>query len=222
MPAPSADEVRRGADEILSRPEFQEPPRTIYQRVLDWIGQRVADALGAFLGGGAGAVVAWLLLVALVLVVAFLVVRALQRDRRLRADAAAGVGIAIDDRRPPSDWEAEAARHEADGRWREALRCRYRAIVATLARGGVVEEVPGRTSGEYRLLVGRSRPDVAEPFAEATDLFERAWYGGAETGPDDASELRRLAGRVGSTSASSAAAPAASSASASAPTSASA
>lgn len=205
MPAPS-DEIRRGADEILSRPEFQEPPRTIYQRVLDWIGDRIADALGAFLGGGAGAVVAWLLLVGLVLVVAFLVARAVQRDRRVRADAAAGVGLVIDDRRPPADWEAEAARHEGEGRWREALRCRYRAIVATLARRGVVEEVPGRTSGEYRLLVGRSRPDVAEPFAQATDLFERAWYGGAETGPDDASELRRLAGRVESTSAATASA----------------
>jgi hypothetical protein len=202
VPAPSADEVRRGADEILSRPEFQEPARSLYERVLDWIGARIADALGAFLGGGAGAVVAWVVLVALVLAVAYLVARALQRDRRVARGDGDGVAVETDVRRAPADWEAEAARHEAEGRWRDALRCRYRALVAGLARRGVVDEVPGRTSGEYRLLVGRARPQAAEPFAGATDLFERAWYGGEDPGPDAASDFRALAGAVESAAAS--------------------
>ena len=199
LPPPTADpeEVRRGADEILARPEFQEPPRSLYQRALDWIGDRIADAVGALISGGTGAVVAWVLLALAVLAVTVLVVRAVQRDRRRKAEGAGPtVGVGHDERRPAEAWAAEADRLEAEGRWREALRCRYRSLVAGLARRGVVEEVPGRTAGEYRTLVAQARPPVAEPFAGATDLFERAWYGSAETGPDDSTAFRRLADRV--------------------------
>jgi hypothetical protein len=80
VPAPSADEVRRGADEILSRPEFQEPAKTLYQRALDWLGARLADALSALLGGGTGAVVAWILLLLVVGAVVALVARAPSRS----------------------------------------------------------------------------------------------------------------------------------------------
>jgi hypothetical protein len=200
LPPPTADpeEVRRGADEILARPEFQEPPRSLYQRALDWIGDRIADALGALISGGTGAVIAWILLALAVLAVVVLVVKAVQRDRRRRGDDTGGptVGIELDDRRPAEAWATEAERLEAEGRWREAMRCRYRSLVAALAGRGVVDEVPGRTAGEYRTLVAQARPPVAEPFAGATDLFERAWYGSADTGPDDSAAFRRLADRV--------------------------
>src|SRR5207244_8332949 len=98
--------------------------------------------------------------------------------------------------RPPGDWEAGAAGHEAAGRWRDAVRCRYRALVADLARRGVVDEVPGRTSGEYRAEVTASLPAAAADFTGATDLFERAWYGAADAGPDDDERFKRLAERV--------------------------
>jgi hypothetical protein len=68
--------------------------------------------------------------------------------------------------------------------------------VATLARTGAVEEVPGRTTGEYRTLVRQARPAVAEPFADATDRFERAWYGNDDVGPADAADFRTVADRV--------------------------
>lgn len=198
MPPPSAEEIRRGADEILSRPEFQEAPRSLYQRVLDWIGDRIADVIDALVTGGTGAVVAWVLLLALIGVVGYLVVRAVQGGRRRRPDTEGGVGtdVVVDDRRPAAAWAAEAARLEGEGRWRDALRCRYRALVAGLAGAGVVEEIPGRTAGEYRLLVRQSRPAVDEPFGGATDLFEQAWYGEADTGPEDTAAFRALADRV--------------------------
>jgi hypothetical protein len=60
----------------------------------------------------------------------------------------------------------------------------------------VVEEVPGRTSGEYRGEVGRNLPTSADAFAGATELFERAWYGRRPTGADDAARFRDLARRV--------------------------
>src|SRR5919197_1551513 len=68
--------------------------------------------------------------------------------------------------------------------------------VAALVGRGLVEEVPGRTAGEYRGEVRRNAPGAAEAFSGATDPFERAWYGRAPTGADDASHFRDLAGRV--------------------------
>lgn len=195
-PEAGAEEIRQAADEILSRPEFQEPPRSLYQRVLDWIGDLISEAIGALVSGGTGAIVAWALLLAVVALVAYLVVRTVQGDRRRSpADASVAFGIEADDRRPADEWVADAERFEGEGRWRDAIRCRYRAIVAGLARSGVVDEVPGRTAGEYRVLVGQGRPAVAEQFAGATDLFERAWYG-EDAGPEGSRSIRELAARV--------------------------
>jgi hypothetical protein len=68
--------------------------------------------------------------------------------------------------------------------------------VADLASRGLVEEVPGRTAGEYRNEVWRNLPDAAAEFAGATELFEVAWYGRQETGAAQASHLRDLSGRI--------------------------
>ncbi len=201
LPTPTvgADEARRAAEEILRRPEFQPPPRSLYQQALDWLGDRIGHLFGALVDGGAGAVVAWVLLLAVVGAIVYLVVRAWRGDRR-RSAAAPTPALEVDPEhgRPAARWDAEAARLEAAGDWRAALRCRYRSLVATLARAGAVDEIPGRTAGEYRTVVGRTRPAVAEPFAGATDLFERAWYGNEPTGPEETSAFRGLAERVAS------------------------
>ena len=52
-------------------------------------------------------------------------------------------------------------------------------------------DVPGRTSGEYRADVRESLPEVAEAFAAAADLFERAWYGDLPTGEAEAVRFSR-------------------------------
>lgn len=190
-----ADEIRNGAEEILSRPEFRQPPKSLYQRALEELSERIDDILNALVSGGRGAVLAWLVLAAVIGVVAFLLVRGLQRDRRQKR--APGIdAIEIDARRPPADWAAEAAQFEAAGAWRDALRCRYRWLIASLAGAGVVDEIPGTTSGEYRVLVGAARPSASGPITDATALFERAWYGNQPTGPAEASSFEELAGRV--------------------------
>ncbi len=96
----------------------------------------------------------------------------------------------------PADWLAEAAACEARGDWQAALRARYRALVAELARRGLVDEIPGRTTGEYRAEVAANLPLAAPEFSNATDLFELAVYGHAPTGPEDASRVRQLSDRV--------------------------
>ena len=190
---PGAEEVRRTADEVLSRAEFRPPPRSIQERVLDWVFDRIGDALGALVGGGRGALVAWAIMLVATGLLGFFAVRFATGVRR---DAAQRFAEAVEPRRPAADWRAEAAAHEARGEWKAALRCRYRALVADLAARGLVDEIPGRTAGEYRREVRRALPDASGEFGSATDLFEWAWYGNRPTGADENARFRSLADDV--------------------------
>lgn len=195
-----ADEIRRAAREILARPEFREPPRSLYQRALDWIGDRIADVVDALVRGGAGTVVAWVLLAAVVAAAVYLVARVVRSGplRRRRSDEpeAPVLDADRDDRRPAAAWEAEAVRLEAAGDWRGVIRCRYRSLIASLASAGVVDEDPGRTAGEYRAVVSATAAAAADPFAGATEVFERAWYGDEAADGAAAARMGQLAERV--------------------------
>jgi Domain of unknown function (DUF4129) len=189
-----AGQVHRVTAAVLSRREFREPRPSLLaqlrQRLLDVLGRLIARVLD----GAHGSLIGWLVVAALVTVVVLLLARfaaGVSRDPGLP-----GLDHLAADVRTGAEWRAEAAGHEAAGRWRQAVRCHYRALVADLAARGLVDEVPGRTAGEYRAEVTASAPTAAADFGGATELFERAWYGNRPTGPDEAERLRHLAGRV--------------------------
>lgn len=85
--------------------------------------------------------------------------------------------VAVDRSREPVNWRAEADEHRRAGRYRDALRCRYRALVGDLARKGLIDEIPGRTTGEERMQLRVVAPDAAPAFNAAANLFDGAWYG---------------------------------------------
>lgn len=192
VPGEGPAEARRRAQEILARPELRPEPKPLVERVLDELGELLDEVAGSL--GGISPVLAW----AIVGVVGGLLGLVLWRAvRALQAEPGARGGVGIDGRRrPPADWRAEAAAHEAAGRWREALRCSWRAVVAELASLGLLEEVPGRTTGEHRRALARSLPGGAADFSRATRLFEDAWYAAAEVGRAEAVEVRDLGDRV--------------------------
>jgi hypothetical protein len=68
--------------------------------------------------------------------------------------------------------------------------------VAALADAGIVEEVPGRTAGEYRQEVGSAVPEARADFDGASEVFERVWYGDEPGGRDAVDRVRELSGRV--------------------------
>lgn len=193
--APPAEEIRAAAEEILQRPEFREPPKSLYQRLQELLAEWLGQVFGALVGDGPPALLAWAVLVGALGVAGYLVFRGLQLDRRRRGRRDREEAV-VERRRPASDWEAEAAAHEVRGEWRAALRCRYRALIARLAGQGVVDEVAGRTAGEYRAVVDQAAPAVGREFTGATALFERAWYGNVPTGQEEAGAFRDLADRV--------------------------
>lgn len=173
-PAVDAGQAREAAETVLSRPEFQPAEPSLLDRALQWVGERVGRLfLGVDFGatGTVGAVVLVVLLALLVLAVLWLV-RSVRRSRRLETVTSGDAG------RRSVDWAAEAAAHEAVGRWRDAVRCRYREVLADLATLGTVQERPGRTAGEHLRDVAERLPGARAPFAAVTATFEATWYGG--------------------------------------------
>jgi len=193
VPDRDPDQVREVVREVLARPEFRPPHRSLTERALDWVLELIGRLLAALGGSGAGGIVG-LILLALVLVGVGVLAARLSRGLTPSPEVAAAVPAGR--RRSAAEWRAEAEAQERAGAWREAVRSRYRALVADLASRGLVEEVPGRTAGEYRREVGHALPEAATEFAGATELFEVAWYGRARTGAGEAAHLRDLSDRV--------------------------
>lgn len=189
-PYPPAEEARQRADEILSRPEFRPPERSWLEEALDWLDQSARSFLNTLLSGGAGSIIAWVVLGLLVAGVVVLVVRVL---RTVQPVPALALHVDADPQRSATDWRAEAERYEASEEWKDALRCRYRALVADLIERDVLRDVPGRTAGEYRIELRDHVPEAATSFSGASELFERAWYGDLPTGEHENEQFRRLA-----------------------------
>jgi hypothetical protein len=195
LPVPDRDpeQVREVVREVLSRPEFRPPHRSLTERLFDWVLELIGRLLAVLGGSGAGGIVG---LVLLALVLVGVGVLAARFSRGLTPSPEVAAAVPAGRRRSAAEWRAEAEAHERAGEWRQAVRSRYRALVADLAARGLVDEIPGRTAGEYRGEVRRNVPTAAAEFADATELFELAWYARWPTGPDDATRLRALSDQV--------------------------
>jgi hypothetical protein len=195
LPEPEHDpaEVRQTTRRVLRRPEFQPAQRSGVQIAWDWLLERLGILLGLLAAGGAGSIIG---LVVVLLITAALFLLIVWFSRGITRDPAIAAALPAVSRRSGAEWRAEAEAHERAGEWRQAVRSRYRALVADLAARGLVDEIPGRTAGEYRGEVRRNVPTAAAEFADATELFELAWYARWPTGPDDATRLRALSDQV--------------------------
>lgn len=149
----------------------------------------------------------WLLLIALLVLMVVMVVRGLgSRSTSLRHDEDEDddteldelevAAVLVDRGREPIDWRKEAETHRGAGRFRDALRCRYRALVGDLARRGLIDEIPGRTTGEERAQLRTVDPGVAPQFDAAADLFDDAWYGHVDVGVDGDDRFQQLERQV--------------------------
>jgi hypothetical protein len=103
--------------------------------------------------------------------------------------------------RTAAGWAAEADEHAAAERWRDAVRCRYAALVTGLVEAGTVVDVPGRTVGELDREVALAAPALAEAVRAAGETFEEVWYGHATAGPSDLEVVDRAVAAAGATGA---------------------
>ena len=172
------------SDAVCSPPEPDPPDPS------DFDFDPPTDAAGA---GGLGTLLVVLLVVVLVAAVAWMIVSMVRNRAPIDDLDADDLDEELDDvaedrivdvEQPPDRWRRAAAEHREAGRFRDAVRCEYRALVGDLARAGHVDEIPGRTSGEEREQVRALAPGVAAAFDAAADIFDAAWFDDAEVTVD--------------------------------------
>lgn len=84
----------------------------------------------------------------------------------------------------------------AQGRYKEAVRERLRAIVRELVEREVLEYRPGWTVTELARMAGQSRPAVAWPLDAASAVFSGIWYGQQDALAAHDAAMREYAVRV--------------------------
>jgi hypothetical protein len=180
--------LRATVSAVLAERQFH-PGTSPLSRVVNWLRSHLhlpSLRLPGFFGGAWQSYAVLVVLVAAV-VTAFVVAARRGLLRRLRHPAAsAGVTVTIgSEALSPAQWQERAERLTAEGRFRDALRCRYCALVGELAHRGLLPAAPGRTSGDYERLVKAELPGAAPHFTRSTALFEDCWYGQGPSGADE-------------------------------------
>jgi hypothetical protein len=212
-------EARRGG-ELSERPGLDVPPSILdrLQAAWDWIwdlGARVIRWLIKFLFSTGASNQApsdrtpLFVSLLVLLVIGGLAAIALVAWRRKGAGAGSSEAVSEASPMSPKDedplsrtateWELLAAELTQAGRFREAMRAWYHAVLVTLFRSGVLHYRRDRTNWEYAHSLS---PELAwrPGFLEATRGFERVWYGRrdapAEMAQAYAREARSILDRV--------------------------
>lgn len=145
----------------------------------------------------------WLVIgvtIAIALLIVVIAIQVVRRARRGSAPLVTSEPVASrrdDDplSRGASEWERYAAQLAAAGRFREAIRAWYHAVLVTSYTMGVLHFRKGRTNWEYVATLAPSLPWRPE-MIELTRRFELEWYGHDQSTPDALDHCSERAQRI--------------------------
>jgi hypothetical protein len=167
--------------------------------MLEWIGEKIDQFLDWLRGlfpesrpdRGATFGMRWIVITVVALIVVAIIILAIEVTRRSkRGTKEVATSEPISSRRDEdplsrgaSEWERYAAQLAAAGRFREAIRAWYHAVLVTCYAEGVLHFRKGRTNWEYVSLLSPSLAWRSE-LIQLTRRFEREWYGADESTSD--------------------------------------
>jgi len=165
-------------------------------RFFNWLFRMLFSGSGSPTPAGG---VQWMvvaLVVVVLVVLGAVAVLALRRSKGLRpaeSRSEAPQQSAKDDdplSRSANEWERFAAELMGAGRFREAIRAWYHAVLVSLFRVGALHYRKDRTNWEYAYALPSS---VAwrSGFVDATRTFEQEWYGRRDTAVETAEAYQR-------------------------------
>lgn len=178
--------------------------RWIWQKLLDfwdWLGDLFPDQRQE---PGATSGMRWIVMAVVALIVigilylAFEVIRRARRNDAGTLLASAPLRSSRDDdplSRGATEWERYAVQLTAEGRFREAIRAWYHAVLVTCYGAGVLHFRKGRTNWEYIASLPPStswRPELMS----LTRRFEHEWYGALESDEETLEECSERAKRI--------------------------
>jgi Domain of unknown function (DUF4129) len=188
--------------------DFLRPAARLFARLWDgfqdWLGRWLRRVLEGARGNRPAFSLRGVVFLAVLLALAMaaVAVQAARRRQRHRTPAAVTAapmtGPAQDDdplSRASGQWESYARDLAAAGRFREAIRAWYHAVLVTLYRRGIVHYRKGRTNWEYIATIPAAtswRPALVE----MTSHFEREWYGRDRSSPEALADSQALARRL--------------------------
>lgn len=195
---PRASRIRADLQEILRSGGYEGKPAG--EGILSKIGSWIAEKWNAFadwlrkvfsfsgrIGTGPGSmtVLPYILVVALILLIAYAIVYAVKNyqrgprtsKRKPSVDISAEPEESAD--AEPDAWIAAARRHAAAGDYRKAYRAVFLAILIRLDRHGAIRFEPSKTNGDYVRSL-RCAPDMLAFLRPLANDFDARWYGHVE------------------------------------------
>lgn len=204
---PTEPQVRSALERVYARPELAPKPPGPFDGIREAFARamrRLADWLGGF-GDlrGESPILYWLVmgtLIALGLgIIAYFIRATLLRlgDGGEAPRVARAPGGAIDARaRTAGEWEEEARRAAAAGRYRDAAVALYQALLLRLEAAGALRYDPAKTPGDYRRET-RKAPQAAGALTSFLRGFEPVVFGGRALDAAGYDRLRGAAGEAG-------------------------
>lgn len=189
---PARDEAQRWAWQELSDPVYAEHQPGLVERAVLWVWHRLQDLDLPAGPGGTSGLVMLAALVLLAVVVVWLRAGPLRGPsaRAARQPVLQGATLTAAQHRSAAD------RAAAEGRWPDAVRERFRAIVRSLDERGLVEERPGRTAQEVADDAAATLPSIADSLHAGARLFDDVCYGSRTATADHDRRLRGLDDQV--------------------------
>ncbi|GAA1898916.1 DUF4129 domain-containing protein [Lapillicoccus jejuensis] len=185
---PDPDTARRWVQEELAGNEYQDR-RSLLQRLLDWVQQRLADLQGTPGRGGVSLPPFVIAVLAGAVVVALVVLAS--RVRRERSTAGGGSATVLGDSTlTAQQLRDRAERAFADGRYDDAVLDHVRATARDADDRTLLSDAPALTAHEVGLRLSQVFPDHAGAVTRATDRFDAVAYGRVAASREDAVDVR--------------------------------
>lgn len=171
------DAARRAAAEELTDPKYRDAQPNILQQIGQWLGDRLNELLNGLSSSFPGGVFG-LALVVVLLIVLVVVIR-LRTGKFARASRAERAVFGTR-RQSADDYRRAAAEAASAGRYDDAVRDRFRAVVRALEERALLDVRSGRTADEAAAEAGLLLPNVADALRRGARLFDDVHYGGRE------------------------------------------
>jgi hypothetical protein len=179
----------------------------------EWIGKKIGQLIDWIVDffprrsperPGATSGMRWIVIAIVAVIVLAIIVLAIEVTRRARRGGANVIASTAPMRstrdddplsRGATEWERYAAQLAGAGRYREAIRAWYHAVLVTCYAAGALHFRKGRTNWEYIASLPPStlwRPELIR----LTQRFEQEWYGSEQSSEDAFDDCRLHARRV--------------------------
>ncbi len=184
---PSTDQARRWLSDELARSEYQDT-RSLFQRLMDWLVERLADLQSAQGTGGVSLPPVVITLVVVVIVVGIgLLLTRIRVESRVLDERATLLGDSV---LTAEQLRREAERALVEGRFDDALLARTRAIARDAESRTLLPDARSMTAHEVGAALAVAFPAQAADIRRTMDRFDAVAYGDQAASRDDALTAR--------------------------------